>query len=157
MALTAGELSAGGLSERRRMALREGKRAEGVEVLSAALDLGHPRVRRDWQSVLDHLPGGHERRGIHREHAHALEWHLSPEDPRRTEREITQTRGPVHEPADVVPDARGGHGRHSPTLRLAGVVVLSAERQVVAYRPTSCRPVATCACVCSRSAHVATR
>src|SRR4051812_1047554 len=130
MALTAGELSAGGLTERRRMALREGKRAEGVEVLSAALDLGHPRVCRDWQSVLDHLPGRHERRGIHREHAHALEWHRSPEDPRRAEREITQTRGPVHEPADVVTDALRGHDHHSPTLRLAGVVALSAERQV---------------------------
>src|SRR3954463_7065116 len=127
MALTAGELSAGGLTERRRMALREGKRAEGVEVLSAALDLGHPRVRRDWQSVLDHLPGWHERRGIHREHAHALEGHRSPEDPRGAEREITQIRGPVHEPADVVPDALGGHDRHSPSLRRASTVLRATE------------------------------
>ena len=52
VAFAAIEDAAGGLAERRRVALRQGERGERVEVFPAKLDLLQPRVRRRRRHVL---------------------------------------------------------------------------------------------------------
>ena len=79
--LTAVEDAAGGLAERCRMAVRQGERAERVEVLATKLDLLQPRVRRRRNPVLDHPARGHERYRVHREHTHPLKRHCASEGP----------------------------------------------------------------------------
>ena len=54
VALAAVQDAAGGLAERRHVALRHGERAERDEVLPAKLDLLQPRVRRRRRAVLEH-------------------------------------------------------------------------------------------------------
>jgi hypothetical protein len=107
VALAAVEVAAGGVAERRRMALRQGERAEGVVVLSAKLDLGHARERRLRQPVLDHLAGRHERRGVHREHAYALERDRASQDAGGTVREVVHVGATMHEPDQIVAQTRG--------------------------------------------------
>ena len=47
-------------------------------------------------------PVGSSDRGIHGEQADALERHAAREDPRGTEREVTDARAPVHQPDELV-------------------------------------------------------
>jgi hypothetical protein len=113
VALAAVEVAAGGLVERRRVALREGQRPEGVEVVAALLDLGHPRERPHRQPVLDDLARRHERVGVHREHADAFERHGPREDPGGAQDEVPHVRAPMKQRREVVTYALRRHSRHA--------------------------------------------
>jgi hypothetical protein len=84
-----------------------GERPERVEVVAAHLDLRHPRRRLGREAVLDDLAGRQERRGVHREHADAVERDRAGEDPGGVAGELGH-RGPaVKQPDQLVSEALG--------------------------------------------------
>jgi hypothetical protein len=109
MAQAGVELAPGRRAEGRGRAARAHEPGEAVDVRPEHLDLGHAGPGLLGQPALDDLARRDPGRGIHGQHAHAVERHGAPEDPGRLEREVPHAAATVGEAIEIVSDAFRRH------------------------------------------------